>query len=48
MNIITAINDNNIFKELKKEKNIKIVSNDIQYKEGILEFLEKIIIFNIL
>ena len=41
MNIITAINNENIFKELKKEKNIKIVSNNIQYKEGILEILEK-------
>ena len=41
MNIITAINNEKIFKELKSEKNIKIVSSDIQYKEGILETLEK-------
>ena len=35
MNIITAINNEKIFKELKSEKNIKIIFNDIQYKEGI-------------
>ena len=41
MNIITAINNEKIIKELKREKNIKIISKDIQYKEGILEMLEK-------
>ena len=41
MNIITAINNEKIFGELKKQKNIRIISNDIQYKEGILEILEK-------
>ena len=41
MNIITAINDEEIFEKLKKQKNINIISNDIQYKEGILEILEK-------
>jgi len=41
MNILTAINNEKIFKELKKQKNINIISNDIQYKEGILEILEK-------
>lgn len=41
MNILTAINNENIFKELKIKKNINIISNDIQYKEGILEILEK-------
>ena len=41
MNIVTAINSEKIFKELKKQNNIKIISSDIQYKEGILEILEK-------
>ena len=41
MNIITAINNEKIFKELKSKKNIKIISKDIQYKKGILEILEK-------
>ena len=39
--ILTAINNEKIFEELKNEKNIKILYNDIQYKEGILEILEK-------
>lgn len=39
MNILTAINNEKIFKELKN--NMKIIYNDIQYKEGILEILEK-------
>ena len=41
MNILTAINNEKIFKELKNKNNIKMLSNDIQYKEGILEVLEK-------
>ena len=41
MKIITALKNENIFKELKSRKNIKIISNNIQYKEGILEILEK-------
>jgi len=41
MNIITAINNEKIFNELKKCKNINLISKDIQYKEGILEILEK-------
>ena len=41
MKIITAINNEKIFKELKNKRNIKIISNNIQYKEGILEILEK-------
>lgn len=42
MNILLALNNEKIFKELKGNKKIKIVCNDIQYKEGILEILEKI------
>lgn len=41
MKIITAVNNEKIFKELKSKRNIKIISNNIQYKEGILEILEK-------
>jgi len=41
MNILTAINNEKIFKELKNKNNIKIISNNIQYKEGIIEILEK-------
>ncbi len=39
--IITAINSKKINEELKKEKNISIIGNDIQYKEAIIEMLEK-------
>lgn len=41
MNILTAINNEKIFKQLKSKNNINIISNDIQYKEGVLEILEK-------
>lgn len=41
MDIITAINNSKIIGELKYNKKINIISNDIQYKEGILELLEK-------
>ena len=41
MNVIVAINNEKIFKEIKKQNNINIISNDIQYKEGIIEILEK-------
>ena len=44
--IITAMNNPNLNEELKKEDNIKIVGRDIQYKEGILEFLENNIEIN--
>ena len=41
MNILTAINNEKIFRELKNKNKINIISNDIQYKEGIIEILEK-------
>lgn len=39
--IITALGNEFINNELKKEKNINIILNDIQYKEGIIEILEE-------
>ena len=39
--IVTAINNPLLNEELKKEKYIKIIGKDIQYKEGIIELLEK-------
>jgi len=39
--IITAINDPTLNANLKKEAYIEIVCKDIQYKEAILEILEK-------
>ena len=39
--IITAIGNENLNRKLNKEKNLEIIGEDIQYKEGILEFLEK-------
>lgn len=39
--IMTAINNPKLNEELKKEKNFEIVGKDIQYKEAILEILEK-------
>ena len=39
--IITAIGDEYINKELKKEENLKIILNDIQYREGVIEVLEE-------
>ena len=41
ISIITAINDKKIYSELENNKHIKIISKDIQYKEGILEMLEE-------
>ena len=40
-NILTAINNPILNEELKKEKNIKVLFKDIQYKEAVLEILEK-------
>jgi len=39
--IITAIGNPILNEELKKESNIEIIGNDIQYQEGIFEILEK-------
>lgn len=39
--IITAIDNPKLNEKLKKEKNINIIGKDIQYKEGIIELLEK-------
>lgn len=39
--IITAINNPKINEKIKEDKEIKIISNDIIYQEGIFEILEK-------
>lgn len=39
--IITAIGSQNLNKKLKEENTFEIVTGDIQYREGILEFLEQ-------
>ena len=39
--VITAVANPIINNELKKEKNIEVIGNDIQYQEGIVEVLEK-------
>ena len=39
--IITAINHPKLNEELRKEKNFEVIGRDIQYKEAILEILEK-------
>lgn len=39
--VITAINNKKIYDEIKINKNIKIIYKNIQYKEGIIEVLEK-------
>lgn len=41
MNTLVAVNDEKIFQKIKKEKRLNIIINNIQYKEGILEVLEK-------
>ena len=40
MNIITAMNNKELYQQLKKEKSIHLVGKDISYREGILEILE--------
>lgn len=40
--ILTAMNNSDLYNELKKEKNVLLIGRNIQYKEGILEKLEKI------
>ncbi len=39
--IITALGNEKIYNILKQENDIEIIVNDIQYKEGIIEVLEK-------
>lgn len=41
MNIITALNNPELSKKIKEKTNFNIIGNDIQYKEGIIEMLEK-------
>ena len=41
MKIITAIENKRINEQLKNINNLEILNSDIQYKEGILEYLEK-------
>ena len=41
INTITAVNNTKILNEIKKINKIKIINSDIQYKEGIIEILEK-------
>lgn len=41
MNILLAIDNEKIYEEIKKTKNINVIGKNIQYKEGILEILEK-------
>ena len=38
--IITAVNNPNLNEKLNNENYIEVIGKDIQYKEGILEFLE--------
>ena len=41
MNIITALNNPKLSKKIKEKTNFNIIGTDIQYKEGIIEMLEK-------
>ena len=40
--VITAIDNKNIIEKISKNKNLKIIFNNLEYREGILEILEKI------
>lgn len=40
-NVLTALGNENVNNKLKQYKEIKILTKDIQYKEGIIEILEK-------
>ena len=46
--IVTAIGNKNINLKLKQEEKIKVIGEDIQYEDGILELLEKEININFL
>lgn len=39
--VVTAMGKPELHEQLKKEKEIKIIGNDIQYQEGIFEIIEK-------
>ena len=39
--IITAIGNNTLFEKLKKSEKYEVLSRDIQYKEGVLEYLNE-------
>jgi hypothetical protein len=41
ISVITAINNKKIYDEIRMNKTIKIIYKNIQYKEGIIEVLEK-------
>ena len=41
LKILTGIGNNELNESLQKEKDFEVLSKDIFYKEGILEFLEK-------
>ena len=40
--VITAINNKNIIEKISKNKDLKIIFNNLEYREGILEVIEKI------
>ena len=40
--VITAVNNKKIIEKISKNKNFKIIFNNLEYREGILEVIEKI------